>query len=344
MKYYLSTRDLVTIAVLASLGGALSTYVGYLGKMVNQALGVPFGAGQFMAGLHVLWIILALGITRKKGSGIVTGTLKGLVELFLGSTHGIVIVVVSLFQGLVADICLFPDKAKESRDPTLYSIAGGLSSAANVLVLQGIYFSNAPLALLAIMAMLACGSGIIFGGILGTQILASLEHAGVVASARPASKRALSRKVVASIAVSAIFLASFTIGAAYYFASAYTPPGEGGVRVEGAIERPYVFEYNDFKSSEITITAELNGTFIHEPARNFTGIPLHAILSKSLPKSSANELVVNAKDGYSATFSLSSALSDTRMIIIKEDGKYRLIASNYDGSYWVRDVCALIVR
>jgi len=64
-RYYLTTKDLVTIALLSALGGVLSTYIGYLGNLINHMLGVPFGAGQFLAGMHVLWIVLAVGITRK---------------------------------------------------------------------------------------------------------------------------------------------------------------------------------------------------------------------------------------------------------------------------------------
>ena len=45
-QYHLSTKNLVTIALLASLGGALSTYIGYLGNLMNRLVGVPFGAGQ----------------------------------------------------------------------------------------------------------------------------------------------------------------------------------------------------------------------------------------------------------------------------------------------------------
>ncbi|MFW9986407.1 MAG: ECF transporter S component, partial [Candidatus Odinarchaeota archaeon] len=63
--YYFTTRDLVTIAVLSALGGALSTFVGYLGLLLNTAIGTPFGAGQFLSGLHVFWIILAAGLIRK---------------------------------------------------------------------------------------------------------------------------------------------------------------------------------------------------------------------------------------------------------------------------------------
>jgi energy-coupling factor transport system substrate-specific component len=74
--YYLSTRDLVTIAVLSALGGAISTFVGYLGLLLNAAIGTPFGAGQFFSGLHVFWIILASGLIRKPGVATATGLLK----------------------------------------------------------------------------------------------------------------------------------------------------------------------------------------------------------------------------------------------------------------------------
>ena len=46
-KYYLGNRDLLIIAVLSGIGGVMSTYVGYLGNLINQIFGVPCGAGQF---------------------------------------------------------------------------------------------------------------------------------------------------------------------------------------------------------------------------------------------------------------------------------------------------------
>jgi energy-coupling factor transport system substrate-specific component len=97
--HYAEIKEIITIALLSSLGGTLSTFVGYLGNLVNLALGVPFGAGQFIAGLHVFWLVLIQAIIRKRGAGTFGGLLKGIVELFTGSTHGIVIVLVSLVQG-----------------------------------------------------------------------------------------------------------------------------------------------------------------------------------------------------------------------------------------------------
>ncbi len=67
----------------------MSTYVGYLGNLINQIFGVPFGAGQFASGLHVFWFILAAGLIRRPGGPLPPQAfLKGIIELFTGSTHG----------------------------------------------------------------------------------------------------------------------------------------------------------------------------------------------------------------------------------------------------------------
>ena len=105
-NYYFSSRDLLVVAVLSGIGGVMSTYVGYLGNLLNRIFGVPFGAGQFAAGLHVFWIIVAAGLVRRPGAATAAGLLKGVVELLTGSTHGVVIVLVSLIQGLLVDVVL----------------------------------------------------------------------------------------------------------------------------------------------------------------------------------------------------------------------------------------------
>ena len=103
-RYRFSTRDLVTIAILSALGGVMSVYIGYLGNMVNRVVGVPFGAGQFMAGLHLFWIVISWGLIRRTGVGTMTGLLKGVIEMLMGSTHGAVIIGVSMIQGMLFDL------------------------------------------------------------------------------------------------------------------------------------------------------------------------------------------------------------------------------------------------
>jgi len=65
-RYYFPTRDLLMMAVLAALGGIASTYIQTLANALHAALGFP-GATQVLAGLHVIWIVLAVGLTGKEG-------------------------------------------------------------------------------------------------------------------------------------------------------------------------------------------------------------------------------------------------------------------------------------
>ncbi|MBN1677548.1 MAG: ECF transporter S component [Candidatus Thermoplasmatota archaeon] len=349
-KYYLSTKDLVTIALLSALGGILSAYVGYLGNMVNHIFGVPFGAGQFLAGLHVLWIMLALGITKKKGVGTVTGVLKGVIELFMGGTHGVVIVIVSAVQGMLADAFLFSDKAKAERAVVPFAIAAGVSSASNVVVFQLFFFSGVPLVLIAMLCMLAGASGMIFGAGLAIQMIESLEQAGVTSSARKRlvdvpeaegdtydDRRANGRKRLAALAVTTVFLATFTVGAVYYFTFVFTI-SDDAVSIEGMLDSPYDFRYEDFEESEVTINAELIGSVTHIAPRDYTGIPLLDILGEATPLPGATSVRVYGSDGYYASLDLADVLADETLILTLEDGDYRLVAAAYDGAYWVEDV------
>lgn len=354
---FLSTKDLVTIALLSALGGVLSTYIGYLGNLVNHIIGVPFGAGQFMAGLHVLWIILAIGITKKKGAGTITGLVKGVVELFTGSTHGIVIVLVSLMQGVAADVVLFSDKAKERRDYGAYALAGGISSAANVVVFQALFFSGVPLILIAMLCMLAGASGMIFGGWLAIEMLEALEQTGMLVGRREyrvdmdsddhaaweESRKAKKRRMV-SMSVLAGFLAVFSTGAVYYFMFIFVLPGGDTISVEGAVGEPFDFRYSDYVEFEVTINAELIGTVTYEAPKDYTGIPLMTILTEAVPDSDATEVVVRASDGYYAVFDLDEVMQDGKLILIDEGDSFRLIAADYDGAFWVRQITEIEVR
>jgi amino acid permease len=80
-EYYFSNRDLLVIAILSGIGGVMSTYVGYLGNLVNRLFGVPYGAGQFVSGLHVFWftlvalLVLGICLAAKEIKDRVTGRL-----------------------------------------------------------------------------------------------------------------------------------------------------------------------------------------------------------------------------------------------------------------------------
>jgi ABC-type thiamin/hydroxymethylpyrimidine transport system permease subunit len=347
-SYHFRTRDLVTIGVLSALGGSLSTFIGYLGQLLNTAIGTPFGAGQFLSGLHVFWLILAAGLLRKSGAASLTGLLKGFVEFFVGSTHGIVIIIISLIQGLIIDGGLTLVRQRDSLP--IYCIFGGLAAASNVIVFQLLYFSGVPVVFVLLLVLLALSSGVIFAGYFGKATIDLLISANVV---RSIHSQVDTNGTIASskfyqlnpYKVSAVvFLSVLAFGAGLYGVFIWRPfvnPLQCEVR--GDVSQPFFFTYSMFAESEVTIEAELVGSVTYIPAANYTGIPLSIILAYAQPSSGATKVVVFASDGYSATFYLSAAINDHEIILTIDDG-FRLIAKNYPGSFWVEKVTSLVVE
>ncbi|MFW9915274.1 MAG: ECF transporter S component [Candidatus Thorarchaeota archaeon] len=362
-RYYFSTSDLVIIALLSSLGGVMSAYVSYLGKIINNLLGVPFGAGQMVAGLHVFWLVLILIIVRKTGSATLAGAIKGFVELFSGSPHGIIIVLISAIQGLTLDVLLALDRVRNFK-PSV-ALAAGASSATNVILLQLIYFSSkgefvVPIEIIFAIIILSFCSGIVLGGLLALETFDILQESNLIpklfddipSEADPHAEKIESaqsstiwrKRIRISSIITAVFLLLLIVGAVGYFAYVYESPlrDRYSCKVTGEVEYPYTYHPEDFEEFKITIEAELVGSVTYVPLRNYTGIPIHVILAEAQPKSKATQLRVSASDGYFADFDLPSAMTDDELILMEDDG-LRLIAGNYDGWFWIRSVVKLEV-
>jgi energy-coupling factor transport system substrate-specific component len=343
------TREIVTVAVLASLGGALSTFVGYLGNLINAGLGVPFGAGQFMAGLHVFWITLIRLLVPKKGVGTAGGLLKGFVEFLTGSTHGIVVVLASLIQGMIVDVgATFGGDPSHARSGSklIWWLFAGISSASNVLVFQAFYFSGAPAIYLFLIAVLAFCSGFIFAGYFAWETMQFLHDTGVITATSQAAVPALPPKPSRGIRnlPAAALLLFLAVGSTFYVAFVmkfFSDPYS--CDVAGLVSNPYTFTYSAFAGQQVTIVAELNGAYTHLPPANYTGVLLSTILGKASPQSVASMLGVIARDGYIVDFVLDAALNDTHLVLTKADDGLWLIAGNYAGSMWVKQVTTLRV-
>jgi ABC-type thiamin/hydroxymethylpyrimidine transport system permease subunit len=351
-KYYFSNRDLIVIAVLSGIGGVMSTYIGYLGNLLNRIFGIPFGAGQFVSGLHVFWFILAAGLIRKPGAATTAGLLKGVIELLTGSTHGVAIILVSLLQGLLVDVVLMITRRHNLGS---YMLAGGVSAASNVFAFQILYFSGAPIAYILLIALIAFVSGVLFAGSFGHSVLE------IVLQARPfrafgapeaigtqGSRQAGSNKTAfpsLKFTVTVLLVLLLSTSAVYYFAAVFEPPWVGPrCQVEGAVKNPLSFQLSHFDRYQTTISAELKGEISYVPPREYTGIPLKIILQEAVPLEGAEKLKVMATDGYLVEFELEKALNDDRMLLIREEDMLRLIAGNYEGGYWVKMVNRLVVE
>ncbi|MFX1319839.1 MAG: ECF transporter S component [Promethearchaeota archaeon] len=342
--YYFTTRDLVTIAVLSALGGALSTFVSYIGQLFNAAVGTPFGAGQFLSGLHVFWIILAAGLIRKTGAATATGLLKGFVEFFTGSTHGIIVVLISLIQGLIIDIGFYAIKQQDSLP--IWTLIGGFAAASNVIVFQLFFFSGAPLIFLALLVILAFASGIIFAGYFGhatTLLVLESRIYRRAATMNTVTPKSPWRRLGPYRLSALIFLIVIAFGASLYAVFVWRPVLDSlSCEVVGQVSHPFRFSYFSYSSQEVTIEAELIGSVTHLPPQNYTGIPLPVILADAQPATSATTLQVISYDGYRATFNLTAVLSDSEIILVIDDG-LRLVAKNYPGWFWVQKVVSFVI-
>ncbi len=330
-RYYFSTRDLLMIAALAALGGVTSTYVNAVGDLFQSVLGFA-GTTQWAAGLHVLWLVLAVGLTGKQGSGTVTGVLKGGVELLSGNTHGLLVLLVDIVAGLLVDLGFLPFRHKDSLAP--YCLAGGLASASNVLVFQA--FASLPADVLAygaiaLVAAVAAGSGVLFAGVLGQVLVGALRRAGVIKDRPPV---AVGRRAYI-VFLGAVALAS--VGLGVYLHRALRGPAT--VQIGGAVAAPYAYPSQHGDIALVTTEGTLRGA-----TASYHGVPVRELVARARPRAGATLLVVRGSDGYAFFISMAEVQENAGILLAPsgrgEDASYDLVGAR-NAKAWVRDVAEL---
>ena len=299
-RYYFSTRDLLMMAALAALGGVTSTYVSAAGRIVQSFVGIP-GAMQWAAGLHVLWLTLAVGLTGKQGAGTVTGVLKGMVELLSGNPHGLLVVLVDVVAGILVDVGFLPFREKGHMPG--YLLAGGLASLSNVIIFQ--LFAVLPADILSYGAILLLSavaglSGVVFAGFLGHTLTRTLHRTGVV---KDHPVQPMRRRSYMIFLVSTVLLA----GALFiYLRGALRSPTE--IVIDGAVDAPYAYptEHGDLP----TITAG--------DTTRYTGIPLRELVAQAQPRADASLLLIRATDGYAFFVSLDEVQDNNNLLLASQ--------------------------
>ncbi len=332
-RTYFSTRDLLMMAALAALGGVVSTYINAIGDFFQSILGFA-GTTQWAAGLHVLWLTLAVGLTRKQGAGTVTGILKGGVELLTGNTHGLLIVLVDVVAGLLVDLGFLPFRNKDSLPA--YCLAGGLAAASNVFAFQ--LFASLPADTLAYGVLLLVGavaflSGVVFAGVLGRVLLNALRRAGVVKDRSPVP---MGRRVYPIFLVAAVLL---TVALTLYLRVALRGPAT--VHIGGAVAAAY--DYPKQHGDIAAITAE--GT-LREVTGRYNGVPVQELLARAQPQTGASLLLVRGSDGYAFFISMDEVRDNSGLLLSPQgqgdDAAYNLVGAK-NSKAWVRGVSELVV-
>ena len=329
-KFYFGTRDLVMMAALAALGGVASTYINFIGDFFQSLLGFA-GTTQWAAGLHVIWIMLAVAIVGKPGAATATGILKGFVEFLSGNTHGVLILIVDILAGLIVDAVLLFRKDKQPG--LLFYLAAGLSSASNIFVFQ--FFASLPEDILTLFAILltsvvAFASGVLFGGVLVKSLLSSLRKIGIVNEPQLVNEKG---RLIwpAAILTTAVLLVA---GAGYmYFREQGKSPG---ITIGGNVSNPYQFPDDSLDINEVEVKIEQNSI-----TRSYTGFPIKKLIELSQPVEKIGLLLVSATDGYSFFIPLEEVYTNPNLIIseqkVGDQVVYNIVGAN-SSKAWVRGV------
>ncbi|WP_424359078.1 ECF transporter S component [Methanocella sp. MCL-LM] len=339
-KYYFSTRDLLIIAVLGAMGGAFSVYMGYLIAEAYNAIRVWFPVAESLSGVHLIWIVLVIAITNKKGSGVLAGLLKGSIEFLMGSRLGLFVILLSLVEGLFAEIGFWPFRKYRRLS---YLLAGGLGTASNVVAFQFFVPFNSPL-LFGLATFMAFLSGVVIAGIFGLGVTDSLEEAGIIKKAKDGKKglRLTATKVAAVlIALSIVIVAGAVVfkppeaGTSPTPAGNVTPPAEGKsmlFTISGSVDQPGDYDYYSYSDRFVIMESQAIGN-PHKP-QTYTGLQLKTALQDAGLQPGATKVDVIGYDGYYNTFEISQAIRDD-VLLVDVGGQLKIIANSTSQEYWV---------
>lgn len=181
-RYYFSTQDLLIIAVLGVMGGFISQFVPF--DLLVKTWYPLMGGTQLVSGHHILWFVIAYGLTRKRLSILATAAIKSIVMVLLGTDLGLMEFVVSvLIEGLPLLFGFwFLEKCREKNTFLGYGLAAGIGNLVQVpffwIYTGKIWILDPSLFILAIIFGFV--SGVFFAGVLGKVIVDRLHKAGVV--------------------------------------------------------------------------------------------------------------------------------------------------------------------
>ena len=161
-------KSLAVLLLFSALGGVNSVLVGYAGNLLSALATSSFIVPQLLSGLHVFWLVLVALLVPSHGSATAAGALKGLIEVSLFSHLGVFSFAVSLTEGAVVDFVFALLKKKGTF--SVY-VAGGLSSASNLIIVQLFFLPPLPILVYALAYFVAFLSGLLFGGYLTTKVL-----------------------------------------------------------------------------------------------------------------------------------------------------------------------------
>ena len=173
---HFTVRDLVLIAAMAALGIAIKPVVVPLVHLVSMPLMIPGGA--LAGGLYMMWMVVAEGLTGKRGTATMVGFVQAILVMVAGvaGSHGAMSLLSYTLPGVAVDLGLLLMRHRVCCLPCAF-VAGVLANLAGTVMSNVIFFSLPLIPLLLSLTVSAFSGGI--GGLLSWQLLKSLKRFGI---------------------------------------------------------------------------------------------------------------------------------------------------------------------
>lgn len=172
-----SMFELLIIAMMAAAGIATKPIIVPLVQIITGPLFIP--GGSIAGGFYMMWIVIAMGIVRKIGTGFLTGIVQAILVIAMGmfGTHGIVSLISYTLPGIAVDM-IFLFSKNRNYNILHYMFAGAFAN------LTGTYMSNVVFFRLPLIPLLfslssAALSGCI-GGLIANSVINKIGNLGIL--------------------------------------------------------------------------------------------------------------------------------------------------------------------
>jgi ABC-type thiamin/hydroxymethylpyrimidine transport system permease subunit len=135
--------------------------------------------GALAGGLYMMWLVMAFGLTGKRGSATLTGVVQAILVMITGvsGSHGAMSLVSYTMPGLLVDVVFLLLRRGIDSMP-LALLAGLLANIAGTACVNLIFFSLPWIPLLLSLCVSALSGAV--GGVLSWLLLKALERYGIV--------------------------------------------------------------------------------------------------------------------------------------------------------------------
>ncbi len=171
-----TVKDLIIISAMAALGIAIKPVVVPLAHLISTPLFIPSGA--LAGGLYMMWLVMAFGLTEKRGSATLCAIVQAILVVVTGviGSHGVMSLISYTMPGVMIDLGLLLIRHRCCCLPCCF-LAGLLANVTGTVITNLIFFSLPLIPLLISLTLAAFSGGI--GGILSWELLKALRRYGI---------------------------------------------------------------------------------------------------------------------------------------------------------------------